>query len=602
MRYTLRTTYGLGHAALLRKAAERNYTRADDGKFSETAGGGGAKKPAPKPKRKPKATPEERAKAKAAEQEANRAAVYDKLQIGGEGRDALAALTAGDQPDPKAAEGLAAAGLAVKDSAGNYRLTPQGKALIRAASRGDAGEAGGAISEGRDQAAARGERASRKKPKPASPERRKQIEDAIKFLVIDADRLAKAGDDERVVFGIASTDTPDEQAGVWKGQAYDGDLVAPEAMKAALDDYLTWGNVREMHGDTAAGVALSAETIGGTTYLVAKVADDSAWAKVRAGVYKGFSIGGRVIEAVLRKLADGRVIRVITKLLLTEISLVDRPANPDAAILIAKRSDMEDETPKGESVDALAELAKAGETLAKATDPMKVVQQIQQLRNDAELAGDLEGAERYTQAIGLLLVGAGEADPPADDETEVETEVETEETVEMAADETEAEPVMMAAKAEVKKAGRKISGARMAVFKKSAMDLLKILAEAGDADADAMLKALGSASQERAYKAVSADLRKMLQPVAEAILAQRETLAAVQQQVAAIAQQPVSGGPAMRYAGQPVAKALSTQPAPAQPAKKADDPYVTQLRRLVATETHPGRRAQYEAELQKLAS
>lgn len=600
MRHTSRTTYGIGHAALLRKA-ERDYTRADDGKFSETSGGGGAKKPAPKPKRKPKATPEERAKAKAAEQEANRAAVYDKLQIGGEGRDALAALTSGDQPDPKAAEGLAAAGLAVKDSAGNYRLTPQGKALVRAASRGDAGEAGGAISEGRDQAAARGERTSRKKPKPASPERRKQIEDAIKFLVIDADRLAKAGDDERVVFGIASTDTPDEQAGVWKGQAYDGDLVAPEAMKAALDDYLTWGNVREMHGDTAAGVALSAETIGGTTYLVAKVADDSAWAKVRAGVYKGFSIGGRVLEAVLRKLADGRVIRVITKLLLTEISLVDRPANPDAAILIAKRSDMEDETPKGESVDALAELAKAGETLAKAADPMKVVQQIQQLRNDAELAGDLEGAERYTQAIGLLLVGAGEADPPADDETE--TEVETEETVEMAADdagEGDGEPVMMAAKTELKKAGRK----RMAVLKKSAMDLLKMLAEAGDADADAMLKALGSASQAQAYKAAAAELTKSLQPVAAAILDLRDRTSAIEKTVSAIAQQPVAGGPATRFAGQPVAKSLGAQPQPAAPAvqKAAPSPdYVGRLKQRIATERDASRRAQYEAELRELA-
>src|SRR3954464_13690955 len=59
-------------------------------------------------------------------------------------------------------------------------------------------------------------------------------------------------------------------------------------------------------------------------YLAARIIDDEAWEKVVQGVYKGFSIGGRVTA---RDPADRNV---ITGLALTEISVVDRPANPEA--------------------------------------------------------------------------------------------------------------------------------------------------------------------------------------------------------------------------------------------------------------------------------
>jgi len=47
---------------------------------------------------------------------------------------------------------------------------------------------------------------------------------------------------------------------------------------------------------------------------------------VTGGVYKGFSVGGRV------KARDPRDRNVITALSLTEISLVDRPANPRGGV------------------------------------------------------------------------------------------------------------------------------------------------------------------------------------------------------------------------------------------------------------------------------
>jgi HK97 family phage prohead protease len=119
------------------------------------------------------------------------------------------------------------------------------------------------------------------------------------------------------VFGVASTGARDDE----------GEVVRPEAMKAALPDYARYPALREMHQPTAAGRTLEATVDDdGVTRIVAQVVDPVAIAKVKSRTYSGFSIGGRVLA---RDPGDSSV---ITKIKLTEISLVDRPANPEAVI------------------------------------------------------------------------------------------------------------------------------------------------------------------------------------------------------------------------------------------------------------------------------
>jgi hypothetical protein len=119
------------------------------------------------------------------------------------------------------------------------------------------------------------------------------------------------------VSGVASTGAVDDA----------DERVLPEAMKAALPAYMRFGALREMHGLAAAGATLHAEVDeAGATRIEALVVDPVAVRKVQHGVYKGFSIGGKV----LARDPDDR--RVITKLKLNEISLVDRPCNPEAVI------------------------------------------------------------------------------------------------------------------------------------------------------------------------------------------------------------------------------------------------------------------------------
>lgn len=126
--------------------------------------------------------------------------------------------------------------------------------------------------------------------------------------------IAKVDAERREVWGYASTEARDDQ----------GEIVKREALIAALGDYMNFANIREMHQLSAVGVAREAAVDERGLYVGAKIVDDQAWQKVVEGVYKGYSIGGRITQR------DPSDYKTITGLVLNEISLVDRPANPEA--------------------------------------------------------------------------------------------------------------------------------------------------------------------------------------------------------------------------------------------------------------------------------
>jgi phage head maturation protease len=153
--------------------------------------------------------------------------------------------------------------------------------------------------------------------------------------------IAKIDAEQRMVWGYASTEAEDDQ----------GETVTRQALQAALDDYMRFANIREMHQASAVGVATDATIDDKGLYLAAKIVDGEAWEKVVAGVYKGFSIGGRVVA---RDPADRSV---ITGLRLTEISVVDRPANPEAVFDCWKFAGEPFDEPRGArfDIEALSE-------------------------------------------------------------------------------------------------------------------------------------------------------------------------------------------------------------------------------------------------------
>ena len=173
----------------------------------------------------------------------------------------------------------------------------------------------------------------------------------------------EAQDDGTVkVWGYASSEAVDS----------DGEIIAAEAMKAAIPDYMKFGAVREMHGSNAAGTAIEINVEDdGRTFFGAHIVDPVAVTKVKTGVYKGFSIGGSVTAR------DELNKSQITGLKLTEISLVDRPANPDAVFTCFKADKPkdeeeadkgEDDKPSDKSAEDKADKPKDGDKEPEAED------------------------------------------------------------------------------------------------------------------------------------------------------------------------------------------------------------------------------------------
>lgn len=212
----------------------------------------------------------------------------------------------------------------------------------------------------------------------------------------------EAQDDGTVkVWGYASSEAVDS----------DGEVIAAEAMKAAIPDYMKFGAVREMHGSNAAGTAIEINVEDdGRTFFGAHIVDPVAVTKVKTGVYKGFSIGGSVTAR------DELNKSQITGLKLTEISLVDRPANPDAVFTCYKADKPKD----GEEADKDDKPAdKADETPADDTEKAdsdtvdeKVDNKEDDKKDEAEKSASVELSD---SEITILKAVLAKAEKPKDE-------------------------------------------------------------------------------------------------------------------------------------------------------------------------------------------
>ena len=209
----------------------------------------------------------------------------------------------------------------------------------------------------------------------------------------------EAQDDGTVkVWGYASSEAVDS----------DGEIIAAEAMKAAIPDYMKFGAVREMHGSNAAGTAIEINVEDdGRTFFGAHIVDPVAVTKVKTGVYKGFSIGGSVTAR------DELNKSQITGLKLTEISLVDRPANPDAVFTCFKADKPKDGEEAADKDDEPAD--KTDETPADDTekaDGEKVDDKEDDKKDETEKSASVELSE---SEIAILKAVLAKAEKPKDE-------------------------------------------------------------------------------------------------------------------------------------------------------------------------------------------
>lgn len=145
--------------------------------------------------------------------------------------------------------------------------------------------------------------------------------------------FAKVDEKNRLVSGWATLDNVDTQ----------GDVVLADASAKAFSR--ARGNIREMHQPLAVGRMVDFREdeyfdkrdnkLYRGIYVTARVSEgaEDTWKKVLDGTLAGFSIGGEVKQASNDFNKDaGRTVRFIEDYDLTELSLVDNPANQLANI------------------------------------------------------------------------------------------------------------------------------------------------------------------------------------------------------------------------------------------------------------------------------
>jgi hypothetical protein len=142
----------------------------------------------------------------------------------------------------------------------------------------------------------------------------------------------------------------------------DQQICDPAWLSSAMPSWFKWGNIREQHSQIAAGVATElSEKDGGAHEIVARIVDPNSVKKVETGVLKGFSIGIRGPRISSDKSAPGG--RIIGGEIV-EVSLVDRPANSDCILTLAKAA-VPGMVVKGDQFDSGSGLVKVEELAEK---------------------------------------------------------------------------------------------------------------------------------------------------------------------------------------------------------------------------------------------
>jgi hypothetical protein len=147
--------------------------------------------------------------------------------------------------------------------------------------------------------------------------------------------LTKVDVEKRLVFGTIAEEIPDKANEIMDYESARPEFEAWSAEIAKASDGKSLGNLRAMHGSTAAGKleSLAFDDAGKRIECCGKVVDDAEWAKVLEGVYTGFSMGGSYVKR-WKDEGNPQLTRYTPRP--CEVSLVDNPCIPTATFEVVK--------------------------------------------------------------------------------------------------------------------------------------------------------------------------------------------------------------------------------------------------------------------------
>ena len=222
---------------------------------------------------------------------------------------------------------------------------------------------------------------------------------------------------QRIVVGFATLDNIDKS----------GDIVTSEASMNAFSRFR--GNIRYMHERMPVGKLIDYQPAvfydeetqsqhnGVQVTVKISEAEDAVWTKCQDGTLSGFSIGGNVVKTSYvydEKLAKN--IQVIEDYELTELSLVDNPANQFANITAIRKS-ADGKVHEGDELQMSGSIEKVFEINTRGGSPT--------LPKENEIA---KSEEAEVQVTDVTSVVPAESEVPAEESEKVEEVSAVEET------------------------------------------------------------------------------------------------------------------------------------------------------------------------------
>lgn len=211
---------------------------------------------------------------------------------------------------------------------------------------------------------------------------------------------------KREVWGVASEEVKDKSGEIMDYASSKPNFVKWSESFEKATEGKSKGNVREMHGKSAAGKlsVFECNDVEKRFEVCAKVVDDAAWKKVVEGVYTGFSVGGSYAKrwpdpndsSLIRYTADP-----------SEVSLVDNPCVPTATFTMVKADGLEEQVEfKGREIKSLRK------GLYGVQDLARVVSSLQWCAEDARVEAMVEGdgseipgkLKEAVKILGAILV------------------------------------------------------------------------------------------------------------------------------------------------------------------------------------------------------
>lgn len=171
-----------------------------------------------------------------------------------------------------------------------------------------------------------------------------EAEDQLKALYANEPSVSRGLNVIRFDMDVVRVDADRREVWGWASSStlgLDNKVITHDCNKEAFEEWVTRGNIREMHQPIAAGraIAYEADDANQRIYLGSRVSRgaESTWEKILDGTLSAYSVNAKATKHHV-EIRDGRAVDIVERMRIREVSYVDSPGDPTANFVNIVRS------------------------------------------------------------------------------------------------------------------------------------------------------------------------------------------------------------------------------------------------------------------------